>query len=102
MSYIRDGYLFISPGRKDNNLGRCVYLVNSSKRISFKNIKFPKEYHGKRVRLKVEILPDNEGMPKKKEKTYTKEEMLQIKKKIYGKGYRKGFQAGKNESCNSR
>lgn len=96
MSYIRDGYVFVSPSKKVGrkgygHVGRCVFLVGKNKDVQFKNIKFPKIYWGQRIRLKVEVLEDKNGMPKPEEKIFTVEDLKIIKEEAYRKGYSHGY-----------
>lgn len=103
MSYIRDGYVFVSSSKKMGrkgygHIGQCVFIVGKNKNIQFKSILFPQEYWGKRIRLKVEVIKDENGMPKTEDKLFSVSDMLIIKRKAYkeayGNGYRNGYRAG--------
>lgn len=98
MSYIRDGYVFVSRSTKAGRVGyghagRCIFLIGRTKRaISLRNVLFPQKYWDKRIRLKVEVIDDDTGMPDCEEKEYSKADMEKIKMKAYQDGYRKGKQ----------
>ena len=93
MSYIRDGYVFISQSKKSGrkgygHVGQCVFLIGQYKFVQFKNITFPSQYWGKRVRLKVEVVDDKNGMPHPKK--YSEKDVELIRGLAYQEGYRKG------------
>lgn len=97
MSYIRDGYVFVTSSKKAGrkgygHVGQCVFIVGKNKDVQFKSIKFPKIYWGQRIRLKVEVLDDKNGMPKsEEEKIFTVSDLKIVKEEAYKKGYVHGY-----------
>jgi len=101
MAYVRRGYIFAGikgrgrVSKKYLKEGQCVWIVkynDSSCFISIGNgsIVFPKEFAGKRVRLKVEFIADDEGMPKETPLNITKKELRELLKKEFLRGFRHG------------
>lgn len=104
MAYIRRGYIFSSKrgrsgrGRVSGKYlkeGQCVWIVkynDTGCHISIGNgsIVFPKDFAGKRVRLKVEFLEDDGGMPQETQLKITKKELRELLKKEFLRGFRSG------------
>ena len=75
--------------------GQCVWLVKNNDscgniNIGIGSIIFPKKFIGKRVRLKVEFIGDDEGMVKEVLLKMTKKELRELLKKEYLRGFRSG------------
>lgn len=92
MSYILKGYIFSSkakkPLKKSYGQGRCVFIGRPY--LYFGKINISSEYIGKRFRVKLELIGEQEGMPKNQ---LTDRELLEIVSKARKEGYAQGKKA---------